>query len=136
MVLYFVAFFGTGNIASISSFEISSTYRFVRIFDPFTMGALLIFKLLIPFVLVCCCYILINRATNQPESGSFFTVINMYDIIAISFFFLVRDSGSWKDIGVSIGHYIVACAFIVIQLGLFCTSQIYLNNTTVKLHTQ
>jgi hypothetical protein len=129
LVFYFVAFFGTGNIASISSFEISSTYRFLRIFDPFVMGALLIFKVLIPFVLVCCCYILINRTRGQPESGSFFLVLNMYDVIAISFFFLVRDSGSWKDIGISISHYIVACVFIVIQLGLFGVSQLYLFHT-------
>lgn len=96
------------------------------------MASLLIFKILIPFILVCCCFILINRAISQPESGSFFTVINMYDVIAISFFFLVRDSGSWKDIGISISHYIVACAFIVIQLGLFCVSQIYLHGTYIS----
>ena len=50
----------------------------------------------------------------------------MYDIIALTFFFLVRDQGSWKDIGISIGHYIVASAFIIIQLGLFGVSQLYL----------
>jgi len=38
------AFFGTGNIASINSFDPSSVLCFVTVFSPFVMGALMLWK--------------------------------------------------------------------------------------------
>jgi len=64
--LCFAAFFGTGNIASISSFEIASTYRFTTIFDPFLMGALLLWKVVIPFLCVACIFQVIQRLLHIP----------------------------------------------------------------------
>lgn len=85
-----MAVFGTGNIVSISSFEISSTYRFVTVFNPFLMAALLIFKLVIPNILVGCVYHLINQILRVNEAASFFIVTALGNIMSLNFFFLVK----------------------------------------------
>uniref|UniRef100_A0A665X0V5 GPI ethanolamine phosphate transferase 1 n=1 Tax=Echeneis naucrates TaxID=173247 RepID=A0A665X0V5_ECHNA len=40
------AFFGTGNIASINSFDPASVYCFLTVFNPFIMGGLMMWKVL------------------------------------------------------------------------------------------
>ncbi|KAH6757386.1 hypothetical protein C2S51_038848 [Perilla frutescens var. frutescens] len=89
MVFFNIAFFGTGNFASIASFEISSVYRFITIFSPFLMAALLIFKLLVPFVLVICTFTAITRLVRVPLLGCYFLVIICSDVMTVHFFFLV-----------------------------------------------
>ena len=128
----YVAFFGTGNIASISSFEISSTYRFVTVFSPFTMATILLFKVLLPFVVVCASFIFgihLQVRPGEESSGAivgdggifagFLYVMGMADMMTVNFFFLVQDSGSWKSIGESISHFCISDLFILLQLCLF-----------------
>ena len=50
LVLINAAFFGTGNIASVASFEMSSVYRFTTRFNPYLMGGLLVLKVLVPML--------------------------------------------------------------------------------------
>ena len=142
----YLGFFGTGNIASISSFELSSTYRFLTVFNPFVMAALLILKVILPFFGVAAVFGLVHHLqrtkkrtfTNEnhltkagfgknpistPSSlASIFLGIVLSDISALHFFFLVRDEGSWKDIGTSIGHFALCNAFIIFALVLYMVS--------------
>lgn len=64
-ILYIlVSFFGTGNIASISSFDPNWVRCFVSTFSPFLMAALIIVKLLIPVLLVMCAVRQIHAITK------------------------------------------------------------------------
>ncbi|KAF7819628.1 GPI ethanolamine phosphate transferase 1 isoform X1 [Senna tora] len=127
MVLFNVAFFGTGNFASIASFEISSVYRFITVFSPFLMAALLIFKLFIPFMLVICAFSAVTKLNRVPRLGCYFLVIVLSDVMTIHFFFLVKNTGSWMEIGNSISHFGIVSAQVVFVLLLFA-----LTNTFTK----
>jgi phosphatidylinositol glycan class N len=124
LYLCYVAFFGTGNIASISSFEVSSTFRFMTIFNPWSISALLIIKLVLPFVLVSCIYHTIVASSGLDLSASFLLVIAFSDVLSLNFLFLVRDTGSWRDIGTSISHFAISNCFILFHLGVVALSSL------------
>jgi phosphatidylinositol glycan class N len=128
-----IAFFGTGNMASISSFTIDSVYRFTTVFDPFLMGALLILKILIPFFLLSSVLSLLSRCLELPPFSLFLLVLSTTDMMTLNFFFLVRDSGSWLEIGTSISHFCIASAFIVFQILLFSFSHLLVGGVLIPI---
>lgn len=112
-----VGFFGIGNIASISSFSLDSVYRLIPIFDPFSMGALLLFKILAPFVVLSVTLGILNMRLGVPRSALFAIVLAVSDILTLNFFYLVVDEGSWLDIGMGISHFSIAsllCLFMIV----------------------
>lgn len=123
MCLFFglLSFFGIGNIASVNTFDPATVYCFLTVFSPFVMGGLILLKMVIPFVYVSCAYNSIVALLGQSLRNSLLLMLVMTDIMALNFFFLVRDSGSWLEIGVSISHYVimmVVCVGVVILMGL------------------
>lgn len=123
LFLCYASFFSTGNIASISGFEVSSTYRFVTVFSPFTMTGLIGAKIFLPFLLVAAAFFAVSKTKKQVPTNNFFMTIALSDFIAIVFFFLVRDTGSWMDIGMTIGNFSISNLFILLQLILLVLSQ-------------
>jgi phosphatidylinositol glycan class N len=86
-----LSYFGAGNVASVASFEISSTWRFVTVFSPFLMGGLLMYKVLGPMVVVGVAYrFSVANANCSPTS---LLRVNMAEcsLIALYFFFNVKQ---------------------------------------------
>lgn len=152
-----LSFFGAGNVASVASFEISSTWRFVTVFSPFLMGALLMYKVLGPMVVVGVAYRF--SVSNANCSTSSLLRVNMAEcsLVALFFFFNVKQvnhsralrpthlllkpwrplrtnaanaaapthfyiftflqEGSWKDIGMSITHFIMGNLLALLTTG-------------------
>lgn len=151
--LLHVGFFGTGNIASISSFYLSPVYRLVPVFSPFLMAALLVLKLVIPFVLLSCvlaatCMQPVETRALAPVSYRISIVASGLglhdvhipllvaaiagDVLALNFFFAIRDEGSWLEIGQSITHFVMANLFLVYMLAIATLSALLLGVSNVR----
>lgn len=115
------AFFTTGNIASISSFSLDAVYRLIPIFDPFSQGALLILKILIPYFVLAVNLGVLSKAigfgARMPGSGGEskrlgaplgILAVVMGDWLTVRFFWCVKDEGSWLEIGESITKFVLA----------------------------
>ena len=125
------AFFSVGNIASVSSFSLDSVYRLIPVFDPFSQGLLLIFKLIIPFVVISANLGILNRRLGVAPSSLFMVVIAISDVLTMNFFWLVRDEGSWLDIGTSISHFCIASLLCVFVSGLEFVSEVFVSGVEV-----
>lgn len=125
------AFFSTGNIASISSFSLDSVYRLIPVFDPFSQGALLILKLLIPFAVMSANLGILNRLLGVAPSSLFMVVMAISDILTMNFFWMVRDEGSWLDIGTSISHFCIASLLCVFVAGLEFMSEVFVSGIDI-----
>ncbi|KAG8009391.1 GPI ethanolamine phosphate transferase 1 [Nibea albiflora] len=77
------AFFGTGNIASINSFDPASVYCFLTVFNPFIMGGLMMWKVIIPFIIVMCSFETIQVATQLSSRSLFLIVLVISDLMAL-----------------------------------------------------
>ncbi|KAH7169455.1 GPI ethanolamine phosphate transferase 1 [Fusarium sp. MPI-SDFR-AT-0072] len=131
MVLLQSAFFSTGNIASVSSFSLESVYRLIPIFDPFSQGALLILKLMIPFVVVSANLGVLNKRLGVAPSALFMVVLAVSDILTLYFFWVVKDEGSWLEIGVTISHFVIASLLCVFVSALEVLSSFFVSDIEV-----
>ncbi|KAI4278919.1 MAG: hypothetical protein L6R38_005134 [Xanthoria sp. 2 TBL-2021] len=125
------AFFSTGNIASVSSFSLDSVYRLIPVFNPFSQGALLLLKLLIPFALISANLGILNKRLGVAPSSLFMVVMAISDVLTLNFFWMVRDEGSWLDIGTSISHFCIASMLCVFVAGLEFLSEVFVSGVEV-----
>ncbi|KAI0840843.1 GPI ethanolamine phosphate transferase 1 [Hypoxylon sp. FL0890] len=120
-VLLQSAFFSTGNVASISSFSLDSVNRLLPVFDPFSQGALLILKIMIPFALISANLGILNKRIGVAPSALFMVAMALSDILTLYFFWVVKDEGSWLEIGSTISHFAIAsllCVFVAALEGV------------------
>lgn len=136
LVLLQSAFFSTGNVASVSSFSLDSVYRLIPIFDPFSQGALLILKLMIPFALISANLGILNKRIGVAPSALFMVVMAISDVLTLYFFWVVKDEGSWLEIGSTISHFFIASVLCVFVAALEGVSARFISGIVVQKEYQ
>ncbi|KAH7327876.1 phosphatidylinositolglycan class N [Stachybotrys elegans] len=115
------AFFSTGNMASVSAFSLESVNRLWPVFDPLSQGALLILKLMIPYAVLSANLGILNKRLGVAPSAFFMVVMAIGDVLTLYFFWVVKDEGSWLEIGSTISHFFIAsmlCVFVALLEGV------------------
>ncbi|KAI0061303.1 PigN-domain-containing protein [Artomyces pyxidatus] len=131
--LFFVqiGFFGTGNVASISSFYLEPVYRLVPIFNPFLMASLLIFKILAPYAILSASFATLNARLGMPPFALFLVALTLTDGMTMTFFFNVTDTGSWLQIGQSISHFCITSLLLVFSAGIAAAGELLMGGTAL-----
>ncbi|XP_051170551.1 GPI ethanolamine phosphate transferase 1 isoform X2 [Leptopilina boulardi] len=121
MLYTLLCFFGTGNMASISSFDPRWTRHFVTVFSPFTMFTLILLKIMIPLILVGCA----SRAF--ASSTVFAGVLLLGNCLTLPLIYGVTNQGSWLDIGSAISRFIIALTLPCSVFILYYLSYVFIS---------
>ncbi|CAH0592491.1 unnamed protein product [Chrysodeixis includens] len=131
-VLYIIlAFFGTGNIASLNSFEVRWVTCFITSFQPFVITALILLKTMAPFLSVACSFRAVQHLTEAPTGYLIIIVLIYSNIMGIQLLYNVKNVGSWLEIGTSISQFVIVQ---VITLFIVIINQIAKLLTDINIH--
>ncbi|KZT00391.1 alkaline phosphatase-like protein [Laetiporus sulphureus 93-53] len=119
-----VAFFGTGK-----SFYLEPVYRLVPVFNPFLMAVLLMFKVVSPYIILATCLHLLNVRLHLPPFSLFLVALTLTDVMTMTFFFNVTDTGSWLEIGQSISFFCISSLLLVWAAGTCAVGEILMTDT-------
>jgi GPI ethanolamine phosphate transferase 1 len=103
-------------MATLSSFDPNWVRCLVVVFSPFLMAVLILFKLAIPIKLLSCCYRAIHLSLRVDTKKMFIMMLIICDIMCLNFLYLVKNKGSWLDIGTSLSHFIIMEVTVLILI--------------------
>ena len=76
---------------------------------------------MIPFALISANLGILNKRLGVAPSALFMLVMAISDFLTLYFFWVVRDEGSWLEIGSTISHFFIAsllCIFVAVLEGV------------------
>ena len=131
LVLINAAFFSTGNIASVASFEISSVYRFTTS-STVPHGRAVDAKVLIPMITVAVAFLALHQLQRVSSFQVYLIFIALSDLMAARFFFQGTTEGRWQDIGMSISRYALMGTQVVTILVFLGLADMYTHKLPVN----
>ncbi|XP_052267715.1 GPI ethanolamine phosphate transferase 1-like [Dreissena polymorpha] len=112
---------GTGNICSVASFDVQDVFCFITISDPPKMGPLMVFKLMMPGLVMGCFLRVVNMVTFTSIKNCSILIMMNLCVFSIVNFVWVTDVGNWTTIGESVSHHVIGqciCMFCCLQFGI------------------
>lgn len=76
-----------------------------------------------PILLVTCAVKAIHIVTELKMEKLFIMILIICDIMCLNFLFLVRNNGSWLEIGMSISHFVIMEVTVLVLFILYGLAQ-------------
>jgi phosphatidylinositol glycan class N len=86
-----------------------------------------------PFLLVSCFFRMLLQSRVQVERN-FLIVLFLCQGMALHTFFMVRNTGSWLEIGTSISHYVIVQCTTLFLFGLHFSSNFLISASLLPSH--
>lgn len=119
-------------MASLNSFDPMWVRSYITVFSPFLMAALILFKILIPYIVVSCVFRAIATCLEATMKKIFYIVLILCDTMGLHFLFMVQNTGSWLEIGSSISHFIIVQTMVLFLLLLYGVAFVLTEYTIIE----
>jgi phosphatidylinositol glycan class N len=86
---------------------------------------------MIPFALISANLGILNMRLGVAPSALFMVVMAISDVLTLHFFWVVRDEGSWLEIGSTISHFVIASVLCVFVAALEGVSELFIAGVEV-----
>ena len=86
---------------------------------------------MIPFALISANLGILNKRLGVAPSALFMLVMALSDVLTLHFFWVVRDEGSWLEIGSTISHFCIASLLCVFVASLEGVSELFIRGVEV-----
>lgn len=86
---------------------------------------------MIPFALISANLGILNKRLGVAPSALFMVVMAISDFLTLHFFWVVRDEGSWLEIGSTISHFVIASLLCVFVAALEGVSELFIAGVEV-----
>jgi len=120
------SFFSLTDVDSIRNFNYPNGSRFIpipkndgkpNIFIPLAIKSLMMIKTLLPGLFADAAFYEICKKYKYSVVDSLIMTIILIEIMNIKLFFGIRDFGSWAEIGMSMGFFIISNIFAYMKIG-------------------
>lgn len=87
---------------------------------------------MIPFALISANLGILNKRLGVAPSALFMLVMAISDFLTLHFFWVVRDEGSWLEIGSTISHFCIASMLCIFVASLEGVSEVFITGVEVE----